>query len=901
MIYDPYSLADDVIFDVRSFRMRPAFRKPAFASLVCVLLTTLQVPLASPAADVAKVELTFEKDILPIIKAKCIRCHAGVEPKAGLNLTSTSALLSGGKSGAALRIRAAESSLLYEMVSSEKMPPVGQKLTADEKGLIRKWINDGASGVSNAATIDRYDDVTTAVPWSFRPPVRPVVPDVRNSDRVRNPIDSFVFRQLEKNNLTPSAQAGRLTLLRRASFDLIGLPPVPEEVEQFIADDRPGAYERMIDRLLASPQYGERWARHWLDVAGFTESAGILNEDRALPLAWRYRDYVIRAFNSDKPYDRFLQEQIAGDELTDYWSAFENEDELPDEVVEGIIATGFLRTAADPSRPDFSTIKNAAAQYFYPTVFDTLQIVGSSTMGLTVQCARCHNHKFDPVPQIDYYRMQAVFTTAYRTEKWIPQMNRRLPIATKRQKEAAAKINAEVAAAVKVLKAEQADLRKTFAARVFSDQLELLPEELREDVKSALNAKPESRTEVQKYLAGKFEEKLRPEGEKLDEVITEYPEYTQGTKRINAKITAEESQRRLFDEVRALYDQPGEVTTPVLLRGDALTPGPLVEPGVISTIASPEPFEWLAPESESKTSGRRLAFARWLTQQEHPLTARVMVNRIWMHHFGTGIVATPDDFGVSGASPSHPDLLDWLATEFVRSGWSIKHIHRLILHSSTWQQSSRVFEEHRTVCEKVDPDNALLWRQTMRRLEAEPLRDAMLAASGTLSSPMFGAGQAVVRQKDGEVIVPVEQDQNRRSIYVTIHRLNPETMLEVFDQPNISVNCTQRSTSTVSTQALTLLNSDAMTRVASAFATRVEAEGANDPVGRVVLTAFTREAGPAEHELLSEFFDEQIMLYLEEHAESDRLKSAVVAGARHKAMADLCHMLMSSNEFVYVD
>ena len=599
--------------------MRPAFRKPAFASLVCVLLTTLQVPLASPAADVAKVELTFEKDILPIIKAKCIRCHAGVEPKAGLNLTSTSALLSGGKSGAALRIRAAESSLLYEMVSSEKMPPVGQKLTADEKGLIRKWINDGASGVSNAATIDRYDDVTTAVPWSFRPPVRPVVPDVRNSDRVRNPIDSFVFRQLEKNNLTPSAQAGRLTLLRRASFDLIGLPPVPEEVEQFIADDRPGAYERMIDRLLASPQYGERWARHWLDVAGFTESAGILNEDRALPLAWRYRDYVIRAFNSDKPYDRFLQEQIAGDELTDYWSAFENEDELPDEVVEGIIATGFLRTAADPSRPDFSTIKNAAAQYFYPTVFDTLQIVGSSTMGLTVQCARCHNHKFDPVPQIDYYRMQAVFTTAYRTEKWIPQMNRRLPIATKRQKEAAAKINAEVAAAVKVLKAEQADLRKTFAARVFSDQLELLPEELREDVKSALNAKPESRTEVQKYLAGKFEEKLRPEGEKLDEVITEYPEYTQGTKRINAKITAEESQRRLFDEVRALYDQPGEVTTPVLLRGDALTPGPLVEPGVISTIASPEPFEWLAPESESKTSGRRLAFARWLTQQEHPL------------------------------------------------------------------------------------------------------------------------------------------------------------------------------------------------------------------------------------------------------------------------------------------
>jgi hypothetical protein len=480
-------------------------------------------------------------------------------------------------------------------------------------------------------------------------------------------------------------------------------------------------------------------------------------------------------------------------------------------------------------------------------------------------------------------------------------MNRRLPIASRRQIEAAAKKNAEVDAAVKLLKAELAALKKTFAGRVFSDRLAMLPEELREDVKSALNTKPESRTEVQKYLAGKFNRKLLPQGKALDESITKYPEYTRGTKDLNAKVTAEEGRRWLFDEVRALYDQPGEATTPVLLRGDALTPGPLVEPGVISTIASPEPFKWSDPGPESKTSGRRLAFARWLTQPEHPLTARVMVNRIWMHHFGTGIVATSDDFGVSGASPSHSELLDWLATEFVRSGWSVKHVHRLILNSSTWQQRSKVTGEHWTVCEKVDPDNKLLWRQSMRRLEAEPLRDAMLAASGTLSTPMFGAGQAVTRQKDGEVIVSAGQNQGRRSIYVKIIRLNPETMLEVFDQPTISVNCTQRSISTVSTQALTLLNSDAMTRAASAFAGRVEAEGANDPVGRAVLTAFSRETGPAEHELLSAFFETQITLYLEQHAETDRANTEVVADARHKATADLCHMLMSSNEFVYVD
>jgi hypothetical protein len=882
--------------------MKSAFRHAAFVSMACTVMVNLLISPEVRAAETPKVELTFEKDILPIIKAKCIRCHAGVEPKAGLNLTSPASLLTGGKSGAALRIRAAEFSLLYEMVSSEKMPPVGQKLTAEEKGLIRKWINDGATGVSNAAAVDRSDDVTDADLWSFRPAVRPVVPDVRQRDRVRNPIDAFVLRQLEENDLTPAAQADRLTLLRRASFDLIGLPPTPEEVDRFLADDdRPGSYDRMVDRLLASSQYGERWGRHWLDVAGFTESAGILNEDKVLPLAWRYRDYVIRAFNSDKPYDRFLQEQIAGDELTDYWTAFENEERLPDDVIEGIIATGFLRTAADPSRPDFSTIKNAAAQYFYPTIFDTLQIVCSSTMGLTVQCARCHSHKFDPIPQVDYYRMQAVFTTAYRTEKWIPQMNRRLPIASKREKDAAAKKNAEVDLAVKILKAELTTLKTTFTKRIFDDQLAKLPEELREDVKAALYAKKEARTEIQKYLAGKFEKKLRPQGKELDTALATYAEFTQGTKDLNAKVAVEEGRRWVFDEVRALYDQPGEATTPVLLRGDALTPGPLVEPGVISTIATPQPFDWSSPQPEAKTSGRRLAFAQWLTQPDHPLTARVMVNRIWMHHFGTGLVSTLDDFGVSGDAPSHPELLDWLATEFVRSGWSVKHMHRLMLGSSTWMRRSRVTAEHLAASEKIDPDNRLLWRQTMRRLEAEPLRDAILAASGTLSSPMFGAAQSVARQKDGEVIVPAGQDQNRRSIYVKILRLNPETMLEVFDQPTISVNCTQRSTSTVSTQALTLLNSDTMTRAASAFASRVLAERPSDPVGRAVLIAYSRETKPAEYKVLSEFFEAQRLRYLEQHAENDRVKAEVIADARHKALADLCHMLMSANEFVYVD
>ena len=869
-------------------------RSPFALSLACFGAVVFS------ATASAQDKLTYEKDILAVFRAKCIRCHAGVEPKAGLNLTRPSSLLSGGKSGAAIRIRAAEFSLLYEKVTSGEMPPVGQKLTDDEKGLIRKWINDGAEGVSNAASIGDDDDVSGVELWSFQPPTRPAIPTVKNADRVRNPIDAFVLRLLEEEQLTLASGADRHTLLRRASFDLTGLPPTPAQIGQFVNDESPDAYDRMIERLLASVRYGERWARHWLDVAGYAESAGILNEDRALPLAWRYRDYVINAFNSDKPYDRFLQEQIAGDELTDYWTAEATLDELPEHVVEGIVATGYLRTAADPSRPDFKTIKNAAAQYFYPTIFDTLQIVCSSTMGLTVQCARCHSHKFDPIPQTDYFRMEAILTPAYRPDDWIPQMNRRLQIATKQQKESAAKHNAQVDAGVKKLKDELTALKATFTQRLFEERLTKLPEEIREDVKAALGVAADKRSAVQKYLVGKFEKTLKPAGKELDGALATYDEFQTGTAELNAKVAAEEARRRTFDQVRALYDTPGEVVTNVLLRGDPLVPGPVIEPGVISALKTPQPFDWSERLSD-KTSGRRLAFARWLTQPEHPLTARVMVNRIWMHHFGRGIVSTPDDFGVSGDPPSHPELLDWLATEFVRSGWSVKHMHRLILTSSTWRQRSRVDGEHRDAGLSADPDNRLLWRQNMRRLEAEPLRDSVLTVSGTMNDRMHGASQPVSRQKDGEVIVAGGPDQNRRSVYVQILRLRPETMLQVFDQPTISINCTQRSTSTVSTQALTILNSDAMVRAATAFADRVLGEQPDSPINHAVLTAFSRPATSDEQALLGGHLDELTSHYLEQRASDLRKQPDVKAACRKQALTDVCHMLLSANEFVYVD
>jgi len=794
------------------------------------------------------------------------------------------------------------------------MPPVGQMLTAAEKGLIRKWINDGAEGVSNATAMHEADDYSGTEHWSFHPPVRPAVPVVADQHRVRNSIDAFIIRSLAAKDLALAPEADRLTLLRRASFDLTGIPPSPADVERFLGDESPLAFERFIDELLGRPEYSERWARHWLDVTGYAESAGILSEDRVLPLAWKYRDYVIKAFNSDKPYDRFLREQIAGDELRRYWEAFESEDQLPSDVVEGIVATGYLRTAADPSRPDFSSIKNSASQYFYPTLFDTLQVVCSSTMGLTVQCARCHSHKFDPIPQADYYRLQSIFMGAYRPDQWIPQMNRRLPIATKREKETAAKINADIDARVKKFNEELAAVKTTFTTQLFMERANQLPTEIREDVKAAIETAKEKRNEVQKYLVDKFGKKLKPQAKELDAALAAYPDYKTAVDQHAAHVKAAEGQRRQFEEVRALYDVPGKVTTPVLLRGDPLTPGPLVEPGVISAFNAPIPFTWSPPAEGAKTSGRRLAFARWLTQPEHPLTARVMVNRIWMHHFGTGIVATLDDFGVSGSPPSHPELLDWLATEFVRSGWSMKHMHRLILTSSTWRQRSRVADKHRLAAERVDPENALLWRQSLRRLEAESLRDTLLATSDLLGKQMYGPSHAVARQKDGEVTVAANPQGERRSIYVKIQRLNPETMLQVFDQPTMSVNCTQRSTSTVSTQALTMLNSDLMTRVAQGFARRVLAEQPEDPIGHAALIAFSRRATAAERDTLARYYDELQTHYQEEAGAKNAAdgsgadgqptvnqSAAILATAREKALADLCQMLMSANEFVYVD
>jgi hypothetical protein len=846
----------------------------------------------APAAPV------FEKDVLPIFQAKCTRCHGGDRRKAGLDVRSKAGLLKGGETGPSLAPGSPERSELWIRIAADKMPPGKDKLSEAEKALVRTWIDAGAKADGTAAALPEGGDrqVTDADRqfWAFRGPVRPPLPAVRHRDRVHNPVDAFVLAALERNGLTLAPEADRVTLVRRASFDLLGLPPSPHEVDEFVNDPAPDAYERLIDRLLASEHYGERWGRHWLDLAGYADSEGILDADYVRTAAWRYRDYVIQAFNRDKPYDRFLNEQIAGDELVDYWAAVRTQKELSPEVVEALVATGFLRCASDTSRPDFVTIKNAPG-YYYQTLDDTLKIVSSSVLGLTVQCARCHSHKYDPIPQAEYYQLQAIFMSAYRPSQWVPQVQRRLLEATEAQQKEAQEYNAKVDGAVTPLRKQAGELTAQFAERLFADRLAKVPEPIREDVRQALAADPARRTEVQKYLAGKFQKELRPDPPALDPLLkSTYPEYATRAAALAGALQAEEAKRRTFPEIRALYDLPREVPTPLLRRGDYLNPGPEVRPGVLTALQTGKPFAWTPPGKEAKTSGRRLAFAEWVTQPDHPLTARVAVNYAWLHHFGDGLVATPDNFGHTGTPPTNPELLDWLATEFVARGWSLKALHRLIVTSSTYRQASTADPAEAARARQVDPDDHLLWRQRLRRLEAEVLRDAMLRTAGDLNPQMFGPPVPVQRQADGEVITAADAAGSRRSVYLQVRRSQPLTLLQVFDQPVMETNCTRRSVSTVSSQALTVLNSDFVVRRGEQLAARVLREEPADPAACALRLAFGRPATPAEREKLAAFLDAQTA----RHA-----AAAPRAGeeARRRALADLCQMLLSANEFAYVE
>ena len=838
------------------------------------------------------------REVQFVFEIKCQTCHGQKTQKAGLSLASVAAMVRGGQSGGALVKGNPAGSLIVHKIADDLMPPRDLRyklsikpVSPSELELIEKWIAAGApEPPAPEVAADDGGAVTAADRqwWSFRAPLRPELPAVRDQSRVRTPIDAFLLRALESHGLGYSPEADRETLVRRLFIDLVGLPPTPAEVDEFVQDQGPLAYERLVDRLLASPAYGERWAQHWLDAAGYSDSEGSAGADPIHPNAYRYRDYVVRSLNADKPYDRFLLEQLAGDELV----SREQLAAMSPETADALVATGFLRTGIDPTTsPELNFLYDR-----YQVLADEVEIVSSSLLGLTMRCARCHSHKYDPLPQRDYYRFTAIFAGAYAPQDWLKPKDRDVPLATPAEKAKVQAANAPTEAKIAGLRREAEALTDSARERLQELQLAQLPSAIRGDVRTALRTPADKRTAVERYLVVKFERELTFEQAQL---VAALPEFKRRSEALNAEIRAVEATLQTLPAAQALCDVGAEAPPFYLLRrGEWNHRGPLVTPGVPAVLTDGKSNLTVEPTADGRSTGRRLALARWLTRPDHPLTARVFVNRVWQQHFGAGIVPTPDDFGHTGARPSNPALLDWLATEFVSQGWSVKHLHRLIVNSTAYRQQSRVRGE----ATSVDPENRLLWRMPLRRMDAETLRDSILAVSGALDRGMFGSPAGVELNPDGQVVTTRSPNPERRSIYLLRRRSTPLTMLEVFDSPRLTTNCVQRRTSIVVSQALLLLNSQFMDAEAARFAQRVAQEAGPQSARRLEYAyrlALGREPEPQEQELGLKFLTEESARYAKLAAAKD--KPTAAAPPEEQALADLCLVLFNSAKFLYVD
>ena len=856
-----------------------------------------EAPIRVKPADSSSVD---HDAVLPILLLRCGACHGLRKQESQLDVRTRSALLRGGKSGPAIVLGKAADSLLIKRLHAEEMPPrkllksvsVKPMRPQEIKALI-EWIDAGAPDARRSPDVasDAPDPLVSAEDrefWSFRPPQTPERVIRSQPQPVANPIDAFILRKLNERGGTLSPPASRRTLIRRACYDLTGLPPTPDAVDQFLADTSPLAYERLVDRLLASPRYGERWATFWLDLAGYADSEGVQNSDRIRPEAYRYRDYVISAFNQDKPYDQFLIEQLAGDELVDY----ENASAITQDVYDKLVATGFLRMTPDGTYFDITNFVPDRLE----VIADQIEVLTSATMGLTMGCSRCHDHKYDPIPQRDYYRLMAVFKGATDEHDWMKPVSRYLPHVTSEEKKTRDRARNVIQHEINTLNQELTELETRTSNRYLETRLRELPAELRDDLRTLLATPPKQRTDTQIALAARYENDIRIGRDELIKLDKDFKERDAATK---ARVKELTNAKPPSAGIRAVWDRGAPSPTYILRRGDHRLPGRRVGPGVPSVLTDGKtPFIPAAPAGTGKT-GRRLAFARWLTSRRHPLTARVIVNRLWKHHFGRGIVRTTEDFGTFGAEPTHPELLDWLAVEFMRGGWSIKQAHRLMMTSYTYRQSSAVTAESR----RIDPDNELLSRMPLRRLEAEAIRDALLYVSGRLDSTPFGPPDPVNARPDGLVTSVGRSSQTwRRSIYVLQRRTQPLTILENFDLPTMNPNCTHRMESTVVPQALHLLNNQQIHVLAERFAQRVLREAGLDreqQVDRVYQLAFSRPATGPEAIRAVALLNDLTVKWQQDHPDDD--SPATSARASRLALGNLCHAIMNSAEFVYVD
>jgi len=829
----------------------------------------------------------YTRDIEPILKARCLSCHGANQQMGGLRLDRREDALRGGNSGPVIVPGKSSASRLIRLVAGlEKglvMPPAGNRLSAQEVELLRAWIDQGAiwpvEKHENAIAGER-GKAEADVPkhWSFQPIKRPEIPAVRNRNWPRNPIDNFILARLEAESVDASPEAGRATLLRRLHLDLTGLPPTPKQVSEFLADNRPDAYERVVERLLDSPHYGEKWARHWLDLARYADSDGY-EKDWVRPHAWRFRDWVIEALNRDLPFDQFTIEQIAGDLL-------------PNSTVDQKIATGFHRNALT-NREGGVNIE----QFRYEKVVDQINAVGTVWLGLTVGCAQCHDHKYDPLSQKEYYQLFAFFNSTEEVNLDAPlegEMGPYLQALPEYRKK-----RNELLAQYRVPELQPAWEKKMLEAAANPgkwtdwDHAYDVVQKLLDGADKILRTPPDARIQKQQ-----------------DALTDHFVEFYQRviSREMAAQLKYTELHKKLSDlaatfpalsEAQTIAEEPTPRRTYIALRGDYRKHGIEVFPGVPAAL----------PALPSAARPSRMTLARWLVSQDNPLTARVTVNRIWQEYFGRGIVRTSDDFGMQGEKPSHPELLDFLASELINRHWSLKQIHRMIVTSAVYRQSSNA----RTELQTRDPDNALLARQARLRLSAELIRDSALAVSGLLY-PAIGGRSVRPPQPAGlaelgyaNQVKWVESPGKgiyRRGLYILFQRTVPYPQLINFDAPNANLPACRRERSNTPLQALNLLNDPVFVEAARALAVRVLREGSGNFAGRldfVFQLCLARKPDTREREWLTEYYEQQKRMLEKEPISATTIfpvEIPGVTGVEAAAWAGLCSVLLNLDQFI---
>ena len=821
-------------------------------------------------------QIDFTRDVEPILHRNCYMCHGPSVQMNGLRLDRREAALTGGHSGKAIIPSDSGASLLIQRVATNdaklKMPPGDTRLSSDEIDTLRAWIDQDAEWPQSAEPVE--PEVSDGEKhWSFQPIERPEPPAVLARTWARNPIDQFVLAKLEAKGIEPSPEADKVTLLRRVSLDLTGLPPTPREVDAFLLDNAPGAYERVVNRLLDSQHYGEKWARHWLDLARYADSDGF-EKDLDRPHSWRWRHWVIEALNRDMPFDDFTIQQIAGDLL-------------PEVTPSRQVATGFHR----------NTLKNREAgvkrgEARFEELIDRTSTLGTVWLGLTVGCAQCHDHKFDPISQKEFYQLYAFFDRARETEVLAP-----LPGEVGPYLQAIGEYQSKRAALLEEFKIPR--LQKEWEAKIVramdypgeSTEWDFQVTSMRAMFDHAdfrLHTPPVERTPRERRLVTDyFIQRHGPDLAKDDCAVEAFKE-------LRGKLSELEKALPRPSEAYALEAMPGPVTTHIAVRGDWRRPGVEVEPGVPAV---------LPPLAEAHEPAR-LRLARWLVDEENPLTPRVTVNRMWQRFFGTGLVATPGDFGTQGEAPSHPELLDWLSSEFQRVGWSMKQMHKRIVMSATYRQASRARKELLT----QDPNNRLLARQARLRLSAEQIRDAALTASGLLYPKVGGKsirpvqpeGIAEVTYGRSRWIPNVGKERYRRGLYIQYKRTAPYPMLANFDAPNSSVAAPRRRRSNTPLQALNLLNDPVFFEAAQALAVRVVKHD-RDRFTEAFRLCLAREPDSQEKDMLQTFWQHQKELFEREPKAVESVvpyKMAGVDPAELAAWVTVGRGLMNLDEFI---